>query len=62
MYFKCITTWTQVNNAAVYPQQWTKADFDSTLATNYRGPVRLTLTMLPFLAPGSTDFVLFARG
>jgi hypothetical protein len=51
---RCCYAAVQVNNAAMAPRTWTKEALDTSIATNYTGPVTLTLKSAPFLAPGTT--------
>lgn len=43
-----------VNNAGIYPREWSKEVFDRAISTNYKGPLLLTEKLLPYLAPGAT--------
>eukprot|EP00877_Chromochloris_zofingiensis_P012949 jgi/Chrzof1/7908/Cz02g40230.t1 len=42
-----------INNAGILHREWDKAILDSTIKTNYDGPVNITYQLLPHLAQGA---------
>ena len=48
------TLHTLVNNAGVYQTGWSRHSFDTSVRTNFLGPVRLTLALLPMMAGAAT--------
>lgn len=46
-----VTLWLLIHNAAIYERAATAQSAERTLATNFFAPVRLTLALLPSLAP-----------
>ena len=53
---------TLVNNAGVYETGWSRQSFDACVQTNFLGPVRLTLALLPMMAPGAATVVNVGSG
>jgi NAD(P)-dependent dehydrogenase (short-subunit alcohol dehydrogenase family) len=43
----------QVNNAAVLFKTWDADAWNTTMATNFKGALDLTLALAPHLAPGA---------
>jgi len=51
----------QVNNAAVFEDGWSHEVYDTTLRTNFKGPVELTQGLAPHMAP-SAGIVMTSSG
>lgn len=51
----------QINNAGILHREWDKAILDSTIKTNYDGPVNITYQLLPHLAQGALVIMVSSR-